>query len=343
MRRLNVALSFRSDDVFSAHVAEGVDQVAHNEFLCVSGQDRGTMHLTSAKTSFVHLIAVRPPDAQLLKDSMTSVIWSPRSNISLYGATAPVTLFDTVGISDIALSTDWTRSGSMNLLRELQCADYYNANHLNNYFADSQLWSMVTSGAASTLDVGDQIGSLAPGLLGDVAIYDGRDRANAYRAVIDAQPEDALLVLRGGVPLYGETEVVNALPQHDQWCQEIPGGVCGESRAVCLDSDFGYTLTNLTEANEFSYPLFFCSEPQDEPSCEPLRPADQWGCGAYPLDVTVPDTDGDGVPNGSDNCPDIFNPVTPLDGHYADDPFACLQGDFDGDGQGDVCDLTPLG
>jgi hypothetical protein len=110
-----------------------------------------------------------------------------------------------------------------------------------------------------------------------------------------------------------------------------------------LDSDLGYTLGHLAEANEYSYPLFFCTIPQDEPSCKPLRHADQWGCGAFPLDATVPDADGDGVPDGSDNCADIFNPALPLDGSHAEDPWACLQGDFDGDGLGDACDPTPLG
>lgn len=39
-----------------------------------------------------------------------------------------------------------------------------------------------------------------------------------------------------------------------------------------------------------------------------------------------PDTDGDGIPNGADNCPTTFNPD---------------QADFDGDGVGDVCDNCP--
>lgn len=345
-RRLEARIGILRNDVYNAHVAEGVDQVAHNEFLCLTGQQRGAMRTASEKSAFVHLVALRPPDAQVLKDSGTAVIWSPRSNISLYGATAPVTLFDTLRVQDIALSTDWTVSGSMNLLRELKCAETFNANHLDHHFTDSQLWAMVTSGAASTLDIDDQIGALAPGLVADIAVYDARDmNSGYYRTIIDAGPEDSVLVLRGGVALFGESAVVGALGQPGVSCETLPEGVCGEPRTVCLDNDLGLTLAELTAANGESYPLFFCGgPPTDEPTCEPLRtrPEDQWGCGGYPLDPTE-DADGDGVVDSADNCPAVFNPATPLDRYYSDDPSSCLQSDYDKDGIGDVCDPDPLG
>ncbi len=36
-------------------------------------------------------------------------------------------------------------TGSMNLLRELRCADDYNATYLDHYFSDQDLWKMVTA------------------------------------------------------------------------------------------------------------------------------------------------------------------------------------------------------
>jgi len=52
-------------------------------------------------------------------------------------------------------------------------------------------------------------------------------------------------------------------------------------------------------------------------------------CGPFTATFTVlADTDGDGVPNASDNCPSVANQD---------------QRDADADGQGDVCDSSPSG
>jgi hypothetical protein len=44
--------------------------------------------------------------------------------------------------------------------------------------------------------------------------------------------------------------------------------------------------------------------------------------------------DGDGIDNGADNCPTVFNPIRPIDN--------AVQPDADNDGMGDPCDANPL-
>ncbi len=50
------------------------------------------------------------------------------------------------------------------------------------------------------------------------------------------------------------------------------------------------------------------------------------------------DSDGDGVTDCADNCPDAFNQPSDCDGNPGTPPVQC---DGDGDGIGDVCDCTP--
>ena len=80
-----------------------------------------------------------------------------------------------------------------------------------------------------------------------------------------------------------------------------------------------------------------CPQDCSLPFCEPTETIDELSCAdgqdndcdgfvdATDTDCTLPDTDGDGVPDATDNCPDDFNPS---------------QEDFDGDGAGYVCDIT---
>ena len=63
----------------------------------------------------------------------------------------------------MALGTNWTRTGSMNVLRELRCADSLNQKYLGKPFTDRALWMMVTANAAAVTAVGDQVQRLLGG------------------------------------------------------------------------------------------------------------------------------------------------------------------------------------
>lgn len=304
------------------HVAEGINDAARNEFLCLSGAQPGGQDLVRPNTAFIHGVGLLPEDVAAMAAEGTGLVWSPRSNLDLYGNTAPVTVHARMGVR-IALGTDWTASGSMNLLRELRCASDFNRDYLDGFFSDRDLLDMVTSRAAEVMRLDDLIGSLKPGLLADIAIFDTH-RAADERAVLEAGVQDVVLVLRAGVPLYGDADLVAGLPGGGSGCE--PLDVCGAPKRVCAQRETGQTLAALKPAS--AYPLFFCDAPDDEPSCRPFRP------GEYDGVRTEDDLDGDGIPNAGDLCPRVFDPPRPMDHGQ--------QADADADGQGDACDPCPL-
>jgi len=211
-----------TSDCYLAHVAEGINDYARNEFLCLSSTDSGGTDLTEGNSTFIHLVGLLAIDGQELADNATALSWSPRSNVSLYGFTAPVTMYARQGVL-ISLGTDWTASGSINLVRELRCADQLNRDNYGGYFSDHELWLMATASAASAMAVDDAIGLLLPGRVADIAIYDGRERASPWRAIIDAEPDDVVLVLRGGLPMYGDSPLMSALgPAGQTGCEVLP-------------------------------------------------------------------------------------------------------------------------
>ncbi|WP_218110079.1 thrombospondin type 3 repeat-containing protein [Oligoflexus tunisiensis] len=311
------------------HVAEGIDDAARNEFLCLSSAEQGGFDVTAPNNSYVHAIGLLTPDAQKMAARGTAVVWSPRSNVSLYGNTAPVTLYRQLGIN-IALGTDWTPSGSAHLNREIQCAAQLNAKYYDYAFSDRDLWLMVTAQAASALKAEQRLGRLVPGLIADVAIYRSQDARNPYQAVFQAEARDTALVIRGGQVLYGDAALLDSMQAS---CQEIdvcgtPKKLCYENQSAALKAAGIADFAAFQEAVKNDYPLFFCEKPAEEPVCEPVRAGSYEG-------PKEEDGDGDGVLNPADNCPKVFNPIRPVD-HG-------LQADFDQDGHGDSCDVCPAG
>lgn len=321
-------VSVLKNDCYLPHVSEGITKAARNEFLCLSGA-AGGVDLTKANSAFIHSIGLTAEDGEKLAVNSTAVIWSPRTNISLYGNTAEVTMFSNQGVL-IGLGTDWTPTGSINILREFKCVDSYNKNYLNSYFTDREIWQMATENNATALRIADVTGSLREGLVADITVFDGKAASNFYRAVIEASEKEVSLVMRGGKPLYGDKSILDSLSVAD--CDEL--NVCDTAKTVCVKSETGKTLAELTTANASSYGLFFCATPTNEPTCVPARTRAADEANPYTGTITADDADGDGIDNVEDNCPYIFNPVRPVD--------ETVQGDADGDGIGDVCDPCPL-
>lgn len=307
-----------SGGAYVPHISEGINLAAENEFFCLT---QAATNLVQERTAVIHSVGLNAKDVDVLAKAKAKVVWSARTNIDLYGNTAPVTVLKRAGVT-IALGTDWLASGSMNMLRELACVDALNERYLARTFTDRELWEMATKNAAIAAGFASQIGELKPGMVADIAVFD-TSGARDYRAVLTAGVEDVKLVLRGGKPLYGDAPLVTALAAS---CGALD--VCGVAKQVCIDVA-GVTLADIQTAAASVYPLFFCkgTTPKDEPSCVPYRDT-------YPSGTSATDRDGDGVPDDADDCKDVFNPARPMDG--------TKQSDVDGDGIGDACDPSPL-
>jgi hypothetical protein len=313
---------------YEPHVAEGVDATAHNEFVCLDG-DMGGVDIALPESAYIHGVGLGADDYEHLAQHMASLIWSPRSNIRLYGNTAMAQVAWRLGVN-VALGTDWLPSGSMNMARELACADSFNKNYLGSYFSDEDLWLMVTRNAARVTHDDAHLGTLAKGLVGDIAIFDGSNNKD-HRAVVAAGPADVLLVLRAGKPLYGDAALLTSMAA--EGCDAID--VCGASKSVCLMSEISETLATLQSKVGVSfYPAFFCGTPDNEPTCIPSRPDVVDSSTVYTGMPSDSDSDGDGIADNADDCPTVFNPIRPLDNGK--------QADADGDGDGDACDTAPL-
>jgi hypothetical protein len=315
------------------HVAEGINDEARNELICLDGGRSTGVDVALSTATFIHAMALTAGDALGLAHSGTGVNWNPRGNISLYGMTADVVMLKTVGVK-LSLGTDWTRTSSMSLLRELACANDLNETYYDGRFSARDLWLMVTAHAADATGFGNELGRLQAGHVADIAVFDGAQHAR-FEAITRGSVKEVALVMRGGTLLYGDDAVVAALG--DAGCEALD--ICGAARRVCVVPEIGETLAQLEQqivadrtakgmTPTSPYALYFCGAPDGEPSCVPHR------SGAYDGTITADDSDGDGVKDAADTCPKIFNPPRPMNG--------MLQPDTDGDKLGDECDPCPL-
>lgn len=309
-------------DAYTPHISEGIDDESRNEFLCST---EGNFDLIQQNSALIHGVGLLPADMRVMAMDGTSLVWSPRSNITLYGETSRTPEMDKEGVT-IAMGTDWVITGSMNMLRELQCADEMNEFYYDQYFTSEQLWRMATLNGAIATQIQEAVGVLREGMVADLFIIDARESVD-FRAVLEGQPKGVALVLRGGMPLYGDDAMIAAL-KGGAMCDLLD--VCGEQKRVCVSRELGMPYAELASGNAESYPLFFCGAPVNEPSCRPTRTQSVLNSTVYDGKNTETDLDGDGILNASDNCPKNFNPIRPMD-HG-------VQADADADGIGDACD-----
>jgi cytosine/adenosine deaminase-related metal-dependent hydrolase len=134
------------------------------------------------------------------------VVWSPLSNLLLYGET---TLIDDARAQQVivCLGSDWGPSGTKNLLGEMKAARIA-ADRFGYALTDAQIVEMVTCNPGTLLQRcwnDTPVGRLVPGALADVVVL--RDRGgDPWEQVVAAREQDVSLVVVGGVPRYGDAD-----------------------------------------------------------------------------------------------------------------------------------------
>ena len=248
-------------DAWMVHLAEGVrdsdrrpgDSVSSRaEFQTLA--DRG---LLTDETVVLHGTALQRPDFARMHRAGSprtdrtgdgrgaKLVWSPRSNLVLYGETTRVfeALAERVLVS---LGTDWTPSGSGTLLDELKVASRVlrgreslagrrglvprlavrgkrgQARARAEIALDRALVEMTTRNPAISLRWNDRVGTIAKGMRADLLLVTRPVASSVkgvppspYRRLIDASERDVMLVTVDGQPLAGSVPLMRKLKPGD--------------------------------------------------------------------------------------------------------------------------------
>ena len=185
------------------HLAEGVDQRSRDEFAALKSAG-----LLTPATVIIHGTALEPADLDEVADAGAKLVWSPQSNLRLYGRTTRAGTAIRRGIS-LALGADWLPSGSPSLLAELKVARQALIEEGRPATA-RQLVRMVTADAARVAGLDDKLGRLAAGRPADVLVLERR-HPDPWEAVVQAAPSCVDLVVLGGDVAYGRAAWVRTL------------------------------------------------------------------------------------------------------------------------------------
>jgi len=211
------------------HVGEGIDDRSRREFdklISVSSQDGC---LLAPQTSITHGTAFTSAQFDVMAEHGVKLTWSPRSNVSLYGATADIPTAVDAGVL-ISLAPDWSMGGSINLLSELRYANAWDDEHWGNTLSARDLVDMTTRNPAETLSYDDRLGTIEEGLLADLIVVPS-SQPDPYDAVVTARPENVALTMIGGQALYGDAAIAAMAPV-SPGCERLD--VCGVSKFICV-------------------------------------------------------------------------------------------------------------
>ena len=227
--QINAALDKQELKAFIAHVSEGkpTDASAAREFKMFAA--RGFLR---NGVSIIHGVALKQPDFQKMAALHVGLIWSPRSNIELYGATADVATASREAVK-IALAPDWSPSGSSGTLAELNYATTWNEGQLPPVFSNKELVRMATQYPAQLAGLDDKIGVIAAGKYADVVVLKRKEN-DPYAAIVHAGPPDVELVIIDGGPVYGNPALMKKLLRKEP-LEMLE--VCGAEKAIYFGSE----------------------------------------------------------------------------------------------------------
>ncbi|MDP6870410.1 MAG: amidohydrolase family protein [Candidatus Poseidoniaceae archaeon] len=207
------------------HLSEGVDSSSKQEF--DSLYNKG---LIMDETVVIHGTALDENQFSKMASVGSGLVWSPISNLLLYGDTTDVVAADNAGVN-IALAPDWGPSGSKSNLHELKVVDLWNKDVLNNHFSDYEMAQMVTSNPAEISNWQGFVGQIKEGMYADLAIID-TFHENPYRNLIEAIDPDVRLTIVQGRAVFGDVDLMTAM-KGDDW-EYIHGN--GFTKAVDVTS-----------------------------------------------------------------------------------------------------------
>ena len=184
---------------FIVHLEEGFDEDYQRGVDVLSDLNCLDEHCV-----LIHCLGFSDSDIETVAKAGSTVVWCPASNFFMFNTTCKVKKIMERGIN-VALGTDSTHTGSINLLEEMRFARRVYKKLYREELPPRVLYEMVTSAPARAFRMESEVGSLEEGKLADLLLLN-KGAEDPYGAVVDMEIEDIALLIWEGIPIYGDRE-----------------------------------------------------------------------------------------------------------------------------------------
>jgi cytosine/adenosine deaminase-related metal-dependent hydrolase len=200
LEKVLAAIAAGDVKAFYLHLCEGRsnDALSQQEFKRFID-----LHALTPSTVVIHGTALTRDQLGELHDAGAKLVWSPQSNLRLYGETTQAATALELGML-VGLGADWLPSGSTSLLAELKVARRLLIAQ-GAAPTPRQLVEMVTRDAAKIAGLGDKLGELKEGRPADLAVFERRFK-DPWENIVEADPSSIELVMIDGDIAYGRKD-----------------------------------------------------------------------------------------------------------------------------------------
>lgn len=187
-----------------AHLAEGRQKDKYNEQEYKYARVFG---LTKPGLVVIHGVGMATDDFKNAAAAKISIVWSPFSNLLLYGETLDVAGAKAAGIN-ITLGSDWTPTGSKNIVDELKIARRYLNKKGIKTISNKDLVDMITVNAAKAMRMETTLGKVAPNFKANLTLISCPKGKDPNDCLVESGQSQVQLVVVNGQALYGDREPV---------------------------------------------------------------------------------------------------------------------------------------
>ena len=223
VRLFDLTIDWTHTRCLAIHLGEGIDDYTRQELDILDQKG-----LLRPETLIIHGTAFEAPEFARMAKAGAKLVWSPQSNIALYGRSMNVEAAIRAGVK-VSLGVDWSPSGSHDILAELKVAERVNRDQMHNIVKSADWLPMITSRPADALSFGDYLGRLATGKKADITVL-RREAKDPAESLLKSELKDVEMVWVGGRPLYGDQMIFDHL-RHGV-CESLM--VDGVGKSLCI-------------------------------------------------------------------------------------------------------------